>query len=68
MALEEITTNPILHLLNHIADQNDKVTKDITLGVFLDLSKAFDTIPHTALLKKLEFYGIRGITNDFFNS
>ena len=41
---------------------------EIALGLFLDLSKAFDRIDHNILLGKCSYYGIEGKEADWFHS
>ena len=52
------TSHAINYSIKYIADKIEQ--KKHVIGIFLDLSKAFDTICHEKLLVKLDSYGIRG--------
>ena len=39
---------------------------NIGRGVFVDVQKVFDTADHQILLAKLNYYGICGVSNDWF--
>ena len=56
--------NAIGELLGNIV-KNQELGKH-TIALFLDLSKAFDTLKHEILLSKLEIYGIQGICLDWY--
>ena len=64
-----------LRCLHHMIDGSsrgnyviDRCGKKLSIGVFIDLKKAFDTVNHTLLIHKLEYYGIRGTAQEWLKS
>ena len=60
------TEHAILDLKEYLLKNLDK--KNVTALLFLDLQKAFDTVSHDILLKKLRHYGVRGSVYRLFES
>ena len=51
----------------------DRILKDIDnkkipLAIYMDLAKAFDTLDHNILIKKLQYYGVIGTPLNWFQS
>ena len=57
------TTHALINLTESIRQSLDEGS--FGCGIFVDLQKAFDTVDHKILLHKLDYYGIRGICNDW---
>ena len=57
---------PLMELIEEITNATDN--KKHAIGVFIDLKKAFDTVDHRILIKKLEHYGVRGAASDWLKS
>ena len=56
----------LIDMYNKVSSALDK--NEYSIGLFLDFSKAFDTLNHQILLHKLFHYGIRGIALEWIKS
>ena len=60
------TEHAAVEFVDRIAQKMDD--GEIPFSIFIDLSKAFDTLDHQILLRKLQHYGIQGTPLNWFRS
>ena len=60
------TSHALIHLTDKIREQLDK--GNFAVDIFVDFQKAFDTVDHQILIQRFNYYGIRGIANNWFSS
>jgi hypothetical protein len=61
-----ITEHNLIHVTNFIGQALNE--GKWCIGIFLDFKKAFDTVQHDILLKKLNKYGVKGTALEWFKS
>lgn len=64
--ISKSTSTAIYKLTESVLTSMDK--NDHVMGIFCDLSKAFDMVQHSLILEKLEHYGVRGTPLKWFQS
>lgn len=62
------TLSAAIRLVDEIRQSLDTSSKNICSCLFIDVTKAFDSIPHELLLNKLYRYGFRGKSYDLLKS
>jgi len=60
------TSDAVIEWLNNVYESFDN--RNILVSIFIDLSKAFDTVNHRILMNKLDNIGIRGGVKSWFGS
>ena len=60
------TNHALIDIIEKVSEALDK--NKIACGIFVDFQKAFDTVNHEILLKKLSHLGIKGNINEWFKS
>ena len=60
------TSDPIIEFLDYVCSSLD--SKQSTIAVYVDFSKAFDTVNHNILMSKLLHNGVRGVMQHWFES
>jgi hypothetical protein len=60
------TTMALIEITDQLREQIE--SKDITIGIYIDLTKAFDLVNHKMLISKLQSYGIRGTALELMKS
>ncbi|MFN9942145.1 MAG: reverse transcriptase domain-containing protein, partial [bacterium] len=58
--------HPMVHMMNFVSRALKK--KETAIAIFCDIRKAFDTVNHDILLKKMHKMGIRGVELDWFKN